>query len=179
MSVAGTVRLSPHFTAHELGADNPAASDAVVHNLTLVAAWLERIRAILGVPVTVTSGYRTPAHNTEIGGSPTSDHPNGLAADFEGQGLTGFDVYRRLHGAALPPFDQVIYYALDNHVHVGLGARMRGEQLVKTTEGSYIALAESTADKIRGYLERHPGPGLAVLVAVGLSFAFLTGGRRG
>jgi zinc D-Ala-D-Ala carboxypeptidase len=178
MALDPGVRLSPHFTAHELGADTPGIPDAAVHNLTLVAAWLERLRAAIGEPVVVTSGYRTPAHNTEIGGSPTSDHPNGLAADVEAPGLTGYALYRRLQGVALPPFDQLIFYALDNHLHVGLGPRMRGERLVKTTEGSYVALAESTADKIRGYLEDHPGQGLAVLVGVGVAFALLGGTSR-
>lgn len=177
MALAGATMLAPHFSAHELGADTPGIPDAAVHNLANVAAWLERIRAILGVPVLVTSGYRSPAHNTEIGGSPTSDHPNGLAADFKGQGLSGYAVYARLKGADLPPFDQVIFYAADNHVHVGLGPRMRGERLVKTTEGSYLALAEDTAAKIRGYLEDHPGPGLAVLAGVGLAFAIFGRGK--
>jgi uncharacterized protein YcbK (DUF882 family) len=43
---------------------------------------LERVRAHLGAPVTVTSGYRGPALNRAVGGVPTSDHLAGCAADI-------------------------------------------------------------------------------------------------
>lgn len=35
-----------------------------------------------GIPFTINSGFRCPAHNKEIGGSPTSSHLKGLAADI-------------------------------------------------------------------------------------------------
>ncbi len=106
--------------------------------------------------MTVTSGYRDPQHNAEIGGATNSDHPNGLAADFKVQGMTPFAVYQALTAAqqarTLPAFDQVIFYAADNHVHVGLGPKLRGELLLKTAEGSYVQLAGAYLTKIRGYL---------------------------
>jgi zinc D-Ala-D-Ala carboxypeptidase len=42
---------------------------------------LERYRAKSGKPLTVVSGCRCPSHNKAVGGSPTSRHPQGLAAD--------------------------------------------------------------------------------------------------
>lgn len=155
--LAGSVALAMHFTAHELGVDVPEATNAIVENAKRVALWLETVRGLLdGRRVFITSGYRTPKHNQEIGGSDGSDHVVGLAADFEVEGLTPFQVYRRLSDAQskglLPPFDQLIYYALDNHIHVGLGPKMRGEVLLKTAEGSYVALAGSYLSKLRGYV---------------------------
>lgn len=154
--LASNVLLAPHFLASELGADNPAATDQIVSNLRQVAAWLEKARAVVGVPLRVTSGYRSWAHNVAVGGSPTSDHPNGLAADFVAVGMTPGDVYRRIrdaiHSGQLPAFDQLIFYAADDHVHVGLGARMRGEVLIKTSEGSYLQLAGDALNALRGYL---------------------------
>lgn len=158
MALAATVKLAPNFTAHELGADKPTATDSVVINLRRVAGWLQVVRdTVLNKrAVVVTSGYREPGRNKEVGGSATTDHDDGLAADFEVVGLSGFEVYRLLIAAQnerkLPAFDQLIFYAADNHVHVGLGARMRGQILLKTTEGTYVQLAGAFVSRIRGYL---------------------------
>lgn len=156
MPLAATALLAPNFTARELGADQPEADAPIVGNLRRVASWLQVVRGILGVPLRVTRGYSTPARNTEVGGAATSDHVTGLAADFVAVGLTPFDVYQQLNRAqesgALPAFDQLIYYAADNHIHVGLGYQQRGQVLLKTTEGSYVQLAGAYVTKLRGYL---------------------------
>ena len=44
---------------------------------------LDKAREIAGVPFVITSGFRCPKHNKEIGGSPTSSHLKGLAADIK------------------------------------------------------------------------------------------------
>lgn len=157
MALAATVLLAPHFTAKELGVSGVEIPADTLSNVRKVASWLEQVRHILGdKAVTITSGYRDPQRNLEIGGAPGSDHPNGLAADFKVQGLSPFAVYQALRAAqearALPAFDQIIFYAADNHVHVGLGPKMRGELLLKTAEGSYVQLAGAYLTKIRGYL---------------------------
>ena len=43
---------------------------------------LDNCRDAAGVPFTITSGYRTEAHNAEVGGSPTSSHMSGVAVDI-------------------------------------------------------------------------------------------------
>lgn len=43
---------------------------------------LQQIRDHFGVPVTINSGYRCPAHNEEIGGATNSKHMQGIAADI-------------------------------------------------------------------------------------------------
>jgi len=48
-------------------------------------AFLERLdyaRDLAGVPFRITSGYRCPRHNARVGGSPSSAHLRGLAADI-------------------------------------------------------------------------------------------------
>jgi zinc D-Ala-D-Ala carboxypeptidase len=154
--LATSALLAPHFTAAELNVAGAGVPDPVVANARQVAAWLEAVRSILGVPVRVTSGYRTVAQNVAAGGATDSDHLVGLAADFEAVGLTPYAVYRDLMQAQrdgrLPPFDQLVYYVGDNHVHVGLGARYRGHILLKTTEGSYVALAGNLASRLRGFV---------------------------
>lgn len=84
------MKLTQHFTlaeltasttAQRLGIDNTPAPE-LLPRLVRTAEMLERIRATLGVPVTVTSGYRNRAVNTAVGGVTTSDHTQGHAADI-------------------------------------------------------------------------------------------------
>jgi hypothetical protein len=43
---------------------------------------IDRAREIAGVPFKINSGYRTVKHNATVGGSVTSSHLNGFAADI-------------------------------------------------------------------------------------------------
>lgn len=43
---------------------------------------LQQLRDMVEVPLTINSGYRTPEHNKNIGGSPKSQHMGGKAADI-------------------------------------------------------------------------------------------------
>ncbi len=45
-------------------------------------AMIDQAREFAGVPFTINSGYRTPSHNKAVGGSPTSSHLKGYAADI-------------------------------------------------------------------------------------------------
>ena len=57
---------------------------------------LQRLRDILGVPITVTSGRRCTAHNAAVGGAKNSQHLQGLAADIRAEGWTAKDLLRVL-----------------------------------------------------------------------------------
>jgi zinc D-Ala-D-Ala carboxypeptidase len=74
-------------TASRLGIDN-TPSPEVISNLKLLAEEvLQPLRVKLNKPVTITSGYRSPALNAAIGSSTTSQHTTGEAADFEIVGM--------------------------------------------------------------------------------------------
>lgn len=160
-ALASATPVSSHFTAAELGADNPAIDDASLHNLqTVVAPWLESMRLVLGVPLRVTSGYRTAADNSAVGGVSDSDHLRGLAADVEPVGLAGgwARAWYLLHQAgvtgALPAWDQLIYYPGDGHIHVGLGPQLRRQESLGlkgdgATATEYVA---ATADSVARFL---------------------------
>ncbi len=84
------MRLTEHFTLDELTASSTATrlgldntpESFIVDNLKDTAAMLERIRTVLGKPIIVTSGYRSPAVNKAVGGVTSSDHAQGMAADI-------------------------------------------------------------------------------------------------
>lgn len=67
--------------AQELGIDN-TPPDPILASLDATLAGLERVRAALGHPMVISSGYRCPALNAAVGGSKTSQHMLGQAADF-------------------------------------------------------------------------------------------------
>lgn len=56
-------------------------SDQILIDTALVVL-LQKIRAAYGQPVYINSAYRTPSHNKAVGGSPTSQHLYGRAADI-------------------------------------------------------------------------------------------------
>ena len=79
----------------ELLEANRESAKAFMKQLKYVAGTLEEIRAVLGVPLRVTSGFRNNALNKAVGGSPTSGHTKGLCADIVPIGMTvtdGFEI---------------------------------------------------------------------------------------
>lgn len=76
--------LTKSSTAEAKGIDNTPTQE-VERNLTaLVENVLDPLREIYGKPITVNSGYRCPELNKAVGGSATSDHVKGFAADITG-----------------------------------------------------------------------------------------------
>ena len=80
-------------TALRRDMDNTPHNDEVVHNLTtLCEQVLQPLRDVYGVGVKVNSGYRSPDVNAAVGGSRTSDHCKGQAADIEIPGVANADL---------------------------------------------------------------------------------------
>lgn len=78
----GGTLLSPNFRVREFACRD--GSDPVFIDSALVDL-LQRIRDHFGQPVTITSGYRTASHNAKVGGSRSSQHLLGRAADIQVQ----------------------------------------------------------------------------------------------
>jgi zinc D-Ala-D-Ala carboxypeptidase len=92
------MQLSKNFTLKELTKSDYASrnsidntpSSLVVNNLMLLTTkLLQPIRDEFGT-VIINSGYRSPQLNVAIGGSKTSDHVLGLAADIEVPNLSNY-----------------------------------------------------------------------------------------
>ena len=80
---------------------------------------LDPLRRAVGGPVHLTSGWRSLAVNTAIGGARGSLHTKGQAADLKTRGLSAFDIVRLVLKEGIP-FDKIIAYetSLGGHVHV-------------------------------------------------------------
>ena len=85
----GNRRLAPDFKVRELRCKDGTDTVMVDETLTVV---LQCIREHFGKPVTITSGYRTAAHNAAVGGAKSSQHLLGRAADIRVQGVSVEDV---------------------------------------------------------------------------------------
>ncbi len=89
------MRLSKNFSLEELvksdtairrGINNEPSQDLINNLQELVDNILQPLRDRMG-PIVISSGYRSPELNTAIGGSKTSDHCLGMAADIEVLGV--------------------------------------------------------------------------------------------
>lgn len=141
--------LSTHFTLHEMLTSQTAVrfsfneqfspSKSVVQNLErLCQQVLEPLRLTLNVPIQVNSGYRCFRVNQSIGGSATSQHMDGQAADIVVNGKDVETVFQTIRAAGLP-FDQLIQ-EFDHWVHVSFRDDPRREILraTKSTTGKTI-----------------------------------------
>ena len=79
--------LTRSETARRLGLQN-VPSAAEMANIQYTAEQLEKIRAYVGRGIVVTSCFRSERVNKAVGGSTTSAHRFGLAADCDAIGLT-------------------------------------------------------------------------------------------
>ena len=88
-----TTKLSDHFYVSEFtcrcGCYTPVQ---VRKRWPALVQVLEKIRAAVGKPITVTSGYRCPTHNRAVGGAKGSQHVVGAAVDFKVEGKTGAEL---------------------------------------------------------------------------------------
>lgn len=85
----GAKLLAPDFEVRELRCRD--GTDTVMVDEVLMLL-LQCIREHFGKAVTITSGYRTAAHNAAVGGAKSSQHLLGRAADIRVQGVSVEDV---------------------------------------------------------------------------------------
>lgn len=75
---------------------NYPSQEAIV-NLCLLANRLQAIRDIIGLPIIINSGYRSPEYNATIPNSaPNSYHTRGMAADIVVKGMPAEEVQELL-----------------------------------------------------------------------------------
>jgi zinc D-Ala-D-Ala carboxypeptidase len=111
-------------TALRKGIDNTPSLLVIEHLKHLAAELLEPVRAELGVPLHTDSGYRSMLLNDAVGGSPTSVHPLGLAADEIPIGMDLAEAFARIRARKDLPIDQLI---IECNTWLHIGAARPGE----------------------------------------------------
>ena len=147
------MRLTEHFTTEELEFSQNAIRLGIVNhiptelyeNAKQLCEYMEWVREILGHPITVTSGYRSPELNAKTpGSSKTSAHSFALAMDFTCPGFgTPYQIVEKIINSTLS-FDQCIYEGTWVHISpISQTGQIRNQVL--------------TAKFVDGHPVHHPG----------------------
>lgn len=109
------MQLTNNFSLHEmtksetalrLGMENTPTDEAIANLRALCETVLQPVRDHYGKGVKVNSGYRAPEVNAAVGGSKTSDHCKGQAADIEIPGVPNAELAKWIE--ANLPYTQLI-----------------------------------------------------------------------
>ncbi|MEX3950632.1 D-Ala-D-Ala carboxypeptidase family metallohydrolase [Paraburkholderia sp. EG287A] len=140
------MRLSPHFSLDELIQSETATRHGIsnqpgpaeLDNLVRLADVLELVRTLLhGRPMLISSAYRAPGVNRLVGGSATSDHMSGRAADFICPGFgSPLQVCRAIDADASIPFEQLIFEGTWVHLSIAAEGRDVRRQVLTAHFGS-------------------------------------------
>jgi len=110
------IQLSKNFSLAELcdsrkavslGIKNYPSEKEIINLTHLVNNTLQPIRDLLDKPIVTFSGYRCVALNKAVGGSSTSQHLKGQAADFSVKGMQPKDICKLIIDSGIE-FDQII-----------------------------------------------------------------------
>lgn len=117
-------------TARATGIKNEPTQEVKANLETLVDKILDEARERFGKPIKVNSGYRCKELNVMVGGSVTSQHMTGEAADITAknkkQNKVLFEIIKQIGG-----YDQLIWEKgtdeFPQWIHVSIGKNPRGE----------------------------------------------------
>ena len=155
--------LTPHFalreftksaTAMKHGIDNRPTPEVVENLRRLCTHTLEPLREKLGLPIIITSGFRTKALNDIIvHASRKSQHMTGQAADFYIPEVSGnlshrerlILAFRTIITNPEVDFDQLILYP--NFIHVSFVSKETNRHNIMTAQGDgkYCRLTRENA----------------------------------
>lgn len=118
-------------TAKKRGISNVPTDYTHVVNMYNLAKKMDRVRERLGWPITVNSGFRSPALNYAVGGVPTSQHLTGDAMDV----TTTKGIYNLLNCILAETrngidFGQIIVYKDRGFIHVSNPTKYHRNELI-------------------------------------------------
>lgn len=114
------LQLSENFRLDEFKCKCGKCDPILVDDQLII--YLQKIRDHFGKRVNVNSGYRCAKHNADpkVGGSPSSHHVKGMAADIRVEGVTPEEVARYAESIGI---QRIGLY--DNFVHIGSDSKKR------------------------------------------------------
>lgn len=122
--------LTPHFHLREFSVSGSypelvaPVPDAFRPNVEKLARTiLEPMRVEWGRPFRILSGYRPPALNKAVGGSPTSQHATAAAADITTADVRMLFLLLLRRSALVRDAGQIIWYPLQSFIHVALPSK--------------------------------------------------------
>lgn len=121
--------LCKSATASQKGINNSPNSEVIKNLELLVANVLDPLREKYGKPITVNGAYRCPELNKAVGGSKTSQHMTGQAADIT---VGSPDSNKKLFNLIIEmdlPFDQLIDEKNFRWIHVSYSNKHRKQIL--------------------------------------------------
>jgi zinc D-Ala-D-Ala carboxypeptidase len=137
-------------TAKRKGISNTPTAEHLENFKLLADNVFEKIRTHFGVPIHISSGYRSKELNDAIGGSQTSQHSKGQAIDIDmdgsAHGVSNADVYNFIKDNL--EFDQLIWeFGTDENpdwVHVSYAEGKNRKQKLKAVKANgktqYVAI---------------------------------------
>ena len=141
------MQLSEHFELAEFLVSETAARRGIANEPTpeinenlrrLCQLVLEPLRVKLARPVVITSGYRSPALNRAIGGSPTSHHMQGRAADLIVPGITPLAVCQAASQLKLPCVQIIHEFGRWTHLSVAISNERTQLLTAKLSQGKTV-----------------------------------------
>ena len=148
-------------TAKHRGIDNSPNEEHLKNLQVICTEVFDKVREHFGVPIYISSGYRSAALNKAIKGSNSSDHSVGRALDLDqdghDNGVTNMEVFKFIKDNL--EFDQLIAEGSNgagdiNWVHVGYrkGANRKQILIAIFTAGKakYVPYTAETLKKIYG-----------------------------
>lgn len=112
-------------TAARRGIANEPTPEIVDNLQQLCQVVLEPMRRQLKRPVLITSGFRSPALNAAIGGSPASHHTVGRAADIIVPGMTPLAVCQVAQRLRLPCVQIIHEFGRWSHLSIATMAEVQ------------------------------------------------------
>jgi len=127
-------KLTEFFDYHEFGISDETDISIKENIKKLVVNVMDKIRAEYGMPIYITSGYRTPEHNKKVGGVANSQHIYGEACDFTGRDFRRLlRIIEEMDDKGLLNYDQLIIYRKRQFIHVSYMNRSinRNQKIIK------------------------------------------------
>jgi zinc D-Ala-D-Ala carboxypeptidase len=147
------MNLSKHLTLFEMtrseiakrkGVSNEPTQEHIANMIVLAEKIFEPIREHFGVPIYVSSGYRSAALNKKIGGAKNSQHMTGEAMDIDmdghSSGVSNVQIFNWIRANLV--FDQLIWEYGNNSspdwVHVSYSTSgTNRRQVLRAIKGTF------------------------------------------